>query len=389
MAVESNLGSLIVAIVAITFTFNPQVIQFFKWLHRLLRSFLNPSSTRCNLFLWRDFKPGQLHCHSGAGHGSRCTHCATASTHAESERCWTSTVALAFNNAWDAGGRKKWAKKPEALPLSENFVRTEAKVVLAYFVCTARVKRFAAEQLGSRMDYVELRQEKGLVLAHVGPAQRMLDLTKDELDKILDGWPPFYRKTFTSIEGHLLENPLTSFDQVRRPGWIVAIGLGTVQPTDVFIDAGATPGRRLFEYTIQRVKKVLQDQFLPRWGESATVKAAIKDVEDKTEHGASENAPDWMWKEAGTNTVAYPDAQRLAALTQEQCETLMRVFGQMAISPKDQAIIDPVLDECMTRVTLGVHIALKYTSTDRVLNVPPLLQGDRVIYLRDCKPRDD
>jgi hypothetical protein len=73
--------------------------------------------------------------------------------------------------------------------------------VLAYFVSTARVNRFADELLGSRLDYVELREEKGLVLAHVGRAQRVLDLTKDEVDKILDGWPPFYRKTFMSIEG--------------------------------------------------------------------------------------------------------------------------------------------------------------------------------------------
>lgn len=64
MAARNDLGSLIVAILVIAFTFNPQVVQFLAWLHRLLRSLLTPSSTRCELLLWRDFKPGQLHCHS-------------------------------------------------------------------------------------------------------------------------------------------------------------------------------------------------------------------------------------------------------------------------------------------------------------------------------------
>jgi hypothetical protein len=185
-----------------------------------------------------------------------------------------------------------------------------------------------------------------------------------------------------------LESPLKSFDQVRRPGWIVAIGLGTLQPTDMFVDRADEPAKTLFGYAIRRVTKVLQDQFLVEWGGNAAVKKAIENVERMVKHGPSEVTGNWTWKADETDMVAYLGSQTVTELTKEQCEALMRVFGQMAITQRDKAIINPALEACMARVSLGVQVALKYTSTDRVLKVPPLLQGLRAIYLRDCEPRD-
>jgi hypothetical protein len=129
-----------------------------------------------------------------------------------------------------------------------------------------------------------------------------------------------------------LESPLKSFDQVRRPGWIVAIGLCTVQPTDVFVDRTDEPAKTLFGYAIRRVTKVLQDQFLVEWGGNAAVKKAIENVERMVKHGPSEVTGNWTWKADETDMVAYLGSQTVMELTKEQCEALMRVFKQMAIT---------------------------------------------------------
>jgi hypothetical protein len=390
MAARIDLGSLIVAILVLAFTFNPQVVRFLSWINRLIRSWIKPSSTRCEQLLWRDIQPGDLHTHSGSGGGTKCTRCTLAASHTETDCCWATTLAVTFNNAWDNKTRKKWSKKPKSLPLDQDFIRTEAKVILAYFLTTARINMFSEELLGSRLDYIDLQQDHGLIIAHLGRAQRILELTKQDVERILGGWPPFYRETFRTIEGHTLTSPLTSFDHIRRPAWIVAIGLGTVQPTDVYVDSMQDSDRSLFTLPILRIKSVLENVFAQEWRGNSTVAAALTNWENMYTHGPS-NGDDYMhtWKTDEALTVTYPDAGSVDALSVEQCEALMRVFDEMKITQGDKAIIDPVLGACLVRVLLGMQIALRYTSTNRVLKVPPLLHGDRVIYLRGCRYVDE
>jgi hypothetical protein len=389
MAARIDLGSLIVAILVLGFTFNPQVIKLFSWIHRLIRSWINPSSTRCEQLLWRDVQPGDLHTHSGSGGGTKCTRCTLAAAHTESDRCWATTLALTFNNAWDNKARKKWSRKPTSLPLNQDFIRTEAKVILAYFLTTARINMYSEELLGSRLDYVDIQQDHGHIIAHLGRAQRILQLTKQDIERILDGWPPFYREQFQTIEGHTLSHPLTSFDHIRRPAWIVAIGLGTVQPTDVYVDSMKDGARSLFTVPLSRIKTVLENVFAQEWKGHAEVAAALGEWENMMTHGPSGGDISYTWKTDEAMTVTYPEAGSVQALSVEQCEALMRVFDQMKITQGDKAIIDAVLGACLKRVILGMQIALRYTSTNRVLKVPPLLHGDKVIYLRGCKYGDE
>jgi hypothetical protein len=389
MAARIDLGSLIVAILVLGFTFNPQVIKLFSWINRLIRSWINPSSTRCEQLLWRDIQPGDLHTHSGSGGGTKYTRCTLAAAHTESDRCWATTLALTFNNAWDNKARKKWSRKPTSLPLNQDFIRTEAKVILAYFLTTARINMYSEELLGSRLDYVDIQQDHGHIIAHLGRAQRILQLTKQDIERILDGWPPFYREQFQTIEGHTLSHPLTSFDHIRRPAWIVAIGLGTVQPTDVYVDSMKDGARSLFTFPLLRIKTVLENVFAQEWKGYAEVAAALGEWENMMTNGPSGGDNSYTWKTDEAMTVTYPEAGSVQALSAEQCEALMRVFDQMKITQGDKAIIDAVLGACLKRVILGMQIALRYTSTNRVLKVPPLLHGDKVIYLRGCKYGDE
>lgn len=386
MAPRIDLGTLIVAILMVLFTFNPQFISALQWLHRKARSLLTPKDVKCELLLWKDVTIGLLHSHARQGGPPRCSDCNSAKHHDHSERCWLTTIALVFNNSWFTDTRRKYTKKPPQLPLGERFLRTEARVVLAYFLCTAQISVFKDEMLGSSLKHVDLKEQDGLVVGHVGPAEKILDLTKEEVDCILQGWPPFYRKTFLSREGHMLESPLTTVDFVRRPGWIIAIGLGCVQPTDVFVDNSEERERSLFNFAIGRVKRVLEDQFELEWLGNNIISNAKESINKMLRGGQSIELED---ASPNLDPASYSKLKNISRLTKAQCETLMRVFNNMLITAADKSSIDPVLAICMDRVITGVKVALKYSSTRRALRVPPLLQGDKIIYLRDCKREED
>ena len=242
--------------------------------------------------------------------------------------------------------------------------------------------------LGGRIDYVQLKEDIGLVTGHVGPAQRILVLEKIEIERILDGWPPFYRQSFKSSEGDFtLESPLISRDQVRRPGWIVAIGLGRVQPTDLYLaQKGEEP---LFRFAISRVRKMLEDQFKVEWPDHKVIASTIRKIDNIVKYGTSIEKDQMTWVASGMDTVSYPTSKAGPYLSKEECQTLIRVFHDMVISASDKDTLDSKLDIFMDRLLTGVTVALKYSSTGRRMEVPPVLQGDKIIYLRDCKVEDD
>lgn len=62
---------------------------------------------------------------------------------------------------------------------------------------------------------------------------------------------------------------------------------------------------------------------------------------------------------ADGETVSYPNDVPAMALTKEQCKALLRVFGKMAITQVDRAIMDPVYGH----VWKGSPSALKLLSS--------------------------
>jgi hypothetical protein len=386
--VSLDIPAFILTVLSLVFVFNPQFVSFWGWLLRKCRECFSPTKFQCEVLQWRDFN-GQLHAHSGQGGLDRCNYCIDARIHPNASSCWHKTLALVFNNAWDNHQRRKSGPKPPQLPLNETFLQTEARIILAYFLCTARLNYFSEEMLGSSLQYVELQERDGLVVAHLGRAEKSLpDLTKVDIERILAGWPPFYRETFTSLEGHRLASPVLTHDHVRRPGWIIAIGLAHIQPTDVYIDSQAIDGDRsksLFPYAIRRAQRVLDVHFEREWTGHQAVARTRAAVDNMLHHGQSAELVLAGAALAESNTIAYPDRSRYTDLTRSQCEALMRVFQTMAVNAEDKAILDPVLEACMHRIEAAIAVALKYSSTNRVLRVPPALRGDRVVYLRGCQ----
>lgn len=380
-----NLASFVIGVLGLVFLFNPQVAWGMNWVHRSLRSLLTPKDLKVESLLWRDAS-GPLHSHSGQG--NICTYCTQSKTHAGSKRCWHTTIALVFNNCWDASGDRTTVPKPSHLPLSESFLRTDARFVLAYFLCTARINSFQSEMLGSSLHYIDIQEQHGLIIAHLGRAERVLELTREEVERILAGWPPFYRQSFLSHEGHLLESPLTVFDHLRRPGWIVAIGLGRVQPTDVFVDNSTDKETSLFGYAILRVQRMLEVVLEDEWPGHSELAKGREVLRTMMRYGPTPTRLLENSELAESQIIPYPKRETIHDLIKAQCQSLMRVFHVMSVSTDDRNTIEPVMGICIHRVLLGVAVAKTYASNNRVIKIPPVLQGDKIVYLRDCQSRD-
>ncbi len=49
----------------------------------------------------------------------------------------------------------------------------------------------------------------------------------------------------------------------------------------------------------------------------------------------------------------------------------------MTIGIDKKATLDAILEACMHRITVGIAVALKYTSVNWVLNILPALRSDK------------
>jgi len=191
--------------------------------------------------------------------------------------------------------------------------------------------------------------------------------------------------------GHTLKSPLTSFEYVRRPGWIIAIGLGTVQPTDVYIETRKqNEEETMFKVATRRVQTVLEEQFSSRWSALPELKVAISKVKNIISYGPSEELTFWKHRPKIPDYATIPYPADVPHLTKEECETTMKVFNDMEMNNDQMTILEPVLKSVLARVILGVAVALDYSRNhERRITIPPLLQGDQTIYLRECFTTDD
>ncbi len=366
-----ELGSTVVALIAVLIAINPLLAKCLSALYGKYTVWRFPDRAMCKQLLWADI---QNHVHNHIGNRSQifCDRCLLSVWQHENVRlCWEKTAAFVFNNLKT---RTHYRKKPFQLPLGSSFLRTEARVVLAYLIVTVRCSNFKIEQ------YLDCRRLGDLAICHLRHPNRVMTLKKEEIDRILEGWPPFYRKSFISSEGHALEYPLTRYELCRRPGWIVAVGLGCIQPTDICVDSG------IFQLPCDRVKTMLSDVFLKVWPGDLDIKEAIEMIGAIKKTGSM--AYPEGFEDAGSAepyTISYP--KTLPHLTKEECLVTMQVFNDMRIDDGQKRILEPALRKVLSRVCIGFAAVTSYRGTinKRLLVVPDLLRGEnKIVYLRDC-----
>jgi hypothetical protein len=295
-----------------------------------------------------------------------------------------------------------WTDRPASLPPGGNFFLTDRDVILAFLLLTAELHRFDSYMLTDDRHYMELDRKSiaaGPLRGHLGSPQRTMvpDLTREELGKIVkEGYPPFYRARFKTSFGFELDSPITNVDDIRRPAWVVSLGLGTVQPTALYIDKEDASKGGMFNTAVNRVYEVLDKGFLPRWGwKGQDIHSQIQHIKDMIQGSAASDTNPYVGVDElrPGQIIAYPDPARnpalMPSLAEEVCKTLLRVVNVRPgegwhITAEDHATLEPHLIACLLRVKLGVWVALRYGAQDRKVVVPREWGYHREIWLHGC-----
>ncbi|KAK3324498.1 hypothetical protein B0T19DRAFT_428721 [Cercophora scortea] len=265
---------------------------------RRTRATVRPSEGTCSRRFWADLADGQLHVCTNAPWPAQCH----GQVHVRGKTCWERTLTAVLNH-WISSD-PELEPKPSGLPLSKEFLHVDASIIRAFIIMATqdnwlphRVSPDARDvHIG---DVVINRQvvkrpdgERDIVVLHL-QGQLRRTLSKDHLQRLLDGGPPLSRDPWGQS--------IFSNDDISRGGWIVAIGLESTWDSrkafvPVYIDSVQYKGQRgsLFWRSIDRVTHMLSDIWLPAFeGTSPAgdkVKKAIEALkfmrERETESGA-------------------------------------------------------------------------------------------------------
>jgi hypothetical protein len=89
------------------------------------------------------------------------------------------------------------------------------------------------------------------------------NLTKAEVEMLLKGYPPWYRETIPTEYGFNIWSPIHSEVDLRRGGWVLAIGMSKIEPMPIYVDPGSERITRPYVQATNRVLQVLRETFLP------------------------------------------------------------------------------------------------------------------------------
>jgi hypothetical protein len=150
----------------------------------------------------------------------------------------------------DSNITKHAVKKPDPLPLLDEYVQTNIQTLKAFLLLTTDVCRTC--ETVDTVSILEIQRSLGLITVHLqasGPVPINTRLTKYEIGRIIEGYPPFYRENFTTTGGVTLPFPTTNTNHVGLGAWILSVGMTTV--------SGPTPSL----YNMQRVSHEKLDAY--------------------------------------------------------------------------------------------------------------------------------
>jgi hypothetical protein len=309
-------------------------------------------------------------------------------------------MGVIFNRSWvSAARRAKCPKKPEALEFNRRYMLTDAATILAAFLWSlpdhpdgGRPGTLGTykDQLRYGATVIKLHEDNGICVAHFDPAFHSLThprLTKQDLDGIIRGYPPFYRE-FISVQhgpinsvhpGPKVPHPINSADDISRAGWIVAAGLSKEPPLPFFFDVDNV-GDKSFYKAMKRTLDVLEQNIAEKFPNDIIVYVVVKAVkymvQSLTGSGVERYLPG----------LGVPGGE-LDQLNGKNCAFAIRIFNNFTpLSDEDIAQLRPILAPVLNAAFQGVYIVMQYIKNGgRAVILPALLRNPlQTIYLEDC-----
>ena len=409
--VQWNIFAAVVALAAVPFMLSPSATWLLSTvlepIFYALLTWCWPASRRCERLHWEDIPDGSL-----CGHTS-----ATGWDHLcfiehKSTDCLQSTIGTIFFRAWvSAQRREKSVKKPKALDLRRSYVCVDIQTLRSYLMLAEEEpKFFDHDQPLIKFQYVQ-----DVLTAHLttkailgGPAS--CSMTKDDLNCLLHGYPPFYRKTFRMTNGTLLTSPTTDpgttltspikdSSDIPRAGWIVACGLSnivsvgrhTMMPSNMptencfWKDTVVRSSFRRFQRALENLVSAFPDDEFAAKGLEIYRMIVI----EGKDMGTNDKQ---LWHMLGC-VRGITNIKHETKLTAEEWTVAMNCFNHW-----DQLTIDEIKTLQQGRVQYvliaafrGLMKVIRYGNGRRSTFIPcyPELSGHKYVYLSACMDEND
>jgi hypothetical protein len=145
--------------------------------------------------------------------------------------CWDDTIGQVFNRMWyiiNANQTTTRTKKPYQLNIREDYVQTDVHALKAYLMLSSEICHKC--ETPDIITLLEIENFGGISTVHLKATVSVPmnpNLTKFEIDRFIEGYPPFYRSTLETIGGVPLNHPIEGTDDLEKGAWVLAVGMTT------------------------------------------------------------------------------------------------------------------------------------------------------------------
>jgi hypothetical protein len=383
MAADWNLAQVLIGVLAIVATYS--LARGSSYIALAIRKLFRPQEFQCERLEWSDIPEGILH---------QCTipkeHCEHVILAQKDTTEWEPVICTFFQ--WIKRGN--FVPKPAVLDLSVRYIRTDQRVLKTLLGLTSDVHSrgysnergvLVFEGIGSVVTcYFKPRNAS---TSHQNPPDVRLEVSKIEAEKIIDGYPPWYCETLLLVNGDRIPHPIKSDDDVRRGGWIVAIGLSNTIPTARdFMTRGVRDQSQYSKAMAPGRPCITVNRAFARVAQCLSSAAAAFPQEPAVGH-ARRLLKDWIAEYShwgisslsgvfnicvksplyqlfpGGHWVQDKKREYASVLSTHQCQMAMQAFSHLgAFSAEEKEALEPVILVVLRAVMVGCFAVLEFLS---------------------------
>ena len=410
-----ELAAVIVAVASVPLVVSPVALAGLGRIIRSLFSWLKSDKTTCEALCWEDLFTGPLH----ACNGSCCVPVAGTgrylnSVHNTPPSCYSGPFFNVLHTAWPRS-RKRRIPKPQHLPLDSDYLRTDGNTLLAFVVITCPGYRSLMSSGGegvsqgtfsissnhrrARFHRPQPRDDiEPYLVGHIhemASPTRVVDLvaiglTKNEVLSIANGFPPFYRRRIVTHSGAIIDHPVLELTDVRRAGWVIAAGLSTHEPVNVYNNDQAGHYKSACERVYSTIVNAMQPLFTVSTEEAALCHLAASVIQYMNDQGTGSGVSKFIQGsrlegcDGGVETLTQ-------SWSAEECNFAIALFHHHKVMPlaqEEKRKLEPALLAVLAVAVNGVYSWWQYRNNIGS-HIPDWLLVDSIrsgpIWLKDCR----
>lgn len=206
----------------------------------------------------------------------------------------------------------------------------------------------------------------------IHPFPTVCQLTKNDVDGILRGYPPFYREKLRTFKGESVNHPIRDVLDVQRGGWVAAIGLcrpfvvgkHRMRKPNIGPEESLAP----LLYVVRPFKRIVEalGHFVQAFGNEGNLRRICEMAAEIRTRERSTTSRSEAWFFDSQLLVPYggrniKSGDYLKDLTAKQCQTAMDAFNHYdPLSNEEIRILEPVLEKVLIAVLHGMFKAAEW-----------------------------